>query len=84
MLMHGNRTEIMRWVSENLRPFSIVKDRAFQSLMKTGRPAYHIPSPSTVARDVKTVFARTRKTIAGILQVCESIWVQIATDPDVP
>jgi hypothetical protein len=63
------RTEIVRWVSESLRPFSIVKDRGFQSLMKTGRPNYHIPSPSTVARDVKTVFGRTRKRIAKILQV---------------
>jgi len=65
----SSRTEIVRWVSEDLRPFSIVKDRRFLSLMKTGRPHYHIPSPSTVARDVKSVFARTRKRIAKMLQV---------------
>ncbi|KAI0659197.1 hypothetical protein C8Q70DRAFT_891513, partial [Cubamyces menziesii] len=46
----------------------IVRDRGFLSLMKTGRPAYFIPSPSTVSRDVKTVFARTRKRIAKLLQ----------------
>jgi hypothetical protein len=55
-------------VSENARPFNIVADRSFQKLMKTGRPDHYIPSPSTVSRDVKTVFARTRKRIAKMLQ----------------
>ena len=63
------RAEIVRWVSESKRPFQIVKDRAFQSLMKTGRPAYQIPSPETVSRDVKKVFVRVRKRIAKMLQV---------------
>jgi hypothetical protein len=36
--------------------------------MKTGRPDHYIPSPSTVSRDVKTVFARTRKRMAKMLQ----------------
>jgi hypothetical protein len=63
------RTELVRWVSENLRPFSIVKDRGFQCLMKTGRPHYHLPSPMTLSRDVKTVFARTRDRIAKLLRV---------------
>jgi hypothetical protein len=38
--------------------------------MKTGRPEYYLPSPSTVSRDVKKVFARTRERIAAMLQVC--------------
>ncbi|KAG1745067.1 uncharacterized protein EDB91DRAFT_1050146 [Suillus paluster] len=62
------RAEIVRWVSESLRPFDIVKDRAFQSLMKTGRPEYYIPSPSTVSRDVRQVFVRTRQRVATMLQ----------------
>lgn len=61
--------EIVRWVSESMRPFSIVKDRGFQSLMKTGRPEYYIPSPETVSRDVKKVFVRCRERIAKMLQV---------------
>lgn len=61
--------EIVRWVAENKRPFAIVKDRAFQSLMKTGRPEYKLPSPSTVSRDVKAVFANCRARIAKMLQV---------------
>jgi hypothetical protein len=63
------RIGIVRWVSENMRPFSIVKDRWLMSLMKTGRPDYHIPSPQTVSRDVKTVFVQCRQRIANILQV---------------
>ena len=63
------RAEIVRWVAESKRPFQIVKDRGFQTLMKTGRPAYQIPSPETVSRDVKKVFVRVRKRIAKMLQV---------------
>jgi len=37
--------------------------------MKTGRPEMYIPSPSTVSRDVKLVFAKTHKQIAKMLQV---------------
>ncbi|KAI1784273.1 hypothetical protein LXA43DRAFT_901906, partial [Ganoderma leucocontextum] len=72
--MHRNhtkvetRTEIVKWVCESARPFNVVKDCGFLVLMKTGRPAHYIPSPSTVSRDVKTVFARTRNRIAKILQ----------------
>ncbi|KAF5331114.1 hypothetical protein D9619_005956 [Psilocybe cf. subviscida] len=62
------RAEIVRWVAESLRPFEIVKDKGFKRLMKTGRPDYWIPSPSTVSRDVKTVFSKTRNRIAKLLQ----------------
>ena len=63
------RAEIVRWVAESKRPFQIVKDRGFQTLMKTGRPAYQIPSPETVSRDVKKVFVRVCMRIAKMLQV---------------
>jgi hypothetical protein len=62
------RAEIVRWVSESKRPFNIVKDHGFQTLMKTGRPQCYIPSPSTVSRDVKQVFANARKRMAKMLQ----------------
>lgn len=63
------RAEIVRWVSESVRPFSIVKDRGFKSLMKTGRPEYYLPSQSTVARDARQVFVSSRQRVASILQV---------------
>jgi len=61
--------ETVRWVAESKRPFSIVNDRGFRKLMKTGRPDYHIPSAETLSRDVKKVFANVRKRIAKMLQV---------------
>ena len=67
-LLH--RAEIVCWVSENLQPFSVVEDRGFQSLMKTGCPGgCYFPSCWTVARDVHLVFARTHNQIAKMLQV---------------
>ncbi|KAG1876579.1 hypothetical protein DFJ58DRAFT_649726, partial [Suillus subalutaceus] len=63
-----SRAEIVRWVSESLQSFEIVKDRGFISLMKTGRPEYYIPAPKTVARDVRLVFVKTRRHIARMLQ----------------
>ncbi|OBZ79481.1 putative AC9 transposase [Grifola frondosa] len=65
------RAEIVRWVAESVRPFRIVKDRGFLSLMKTGRPQHYIPSPSTVSRDVRLVFVRARSRIAKMLQTYE-------------
>ncbi|KAI0696129.1 hypothetical protein C8T65DRAFT_710664 [Cerioporus squamosus] len=73
------RTEVVRWVCENVRPFKIVRDRGFMVLMKTGRPGYFLPSPATVSRDVKTVFARTRVRIAKMLQEYEGA-LSFATD----
>src|SRR5260370_18862207 len=64
------RAEIVRWVAESLQPFAIVKDRGFRSLMKTGQPDYYIPSPSTIACDVKAVFAHVHNWISKILRLC--------------
>ncbi|KAF5324406.1 hypothetical protein D9619_011183 [Psilocybe cf. subviscida] len=62
------RAVIVRWVTENHRPFNIVKDEAFNCMMKTGRTGQYIPSPSTVSKDVKGVFTRARSRIAKLLQ----------------
>ena len=56
-------------MAEDLQPFSIVEDRGFKSVMKTGRPGYYLPSRTTVSRDVRLVFAHTRNHIAKMLQV---------------
>ncbi len=72
------RAELVRWVSENMRPFSIVSDRAFQSLMKTGRPSYYIPAACTVSRDVKHAFMKVRGRIAKMLQVRSRVSYMIA------
>ncbi|KAH8987624.1 hypothetical protein EDB92DRAFT_1785190, partial [Lactarius akahatsu] len=62
------RVEFVRWVCENNRPFSIVNDRAFRTLMKTGRPDYYIPSAATLANDVKNVFVQVRRRISTMLK----------------
>jgi hypothetical protein len=56
-------------VAENLRPYEIVNDRAFISLIKTGRPDYQLPSPTTLARDVQNVFLNAKARMAKYLQV---------------
>ena len=56
-------------MAENKRPFQIVNDRAFRSLMKTERPEIYIPSAETLSRDVKNVFVSARKRISEMLQV---------------
>jgi hypothetical protein len=66
------RVEIIRWIMESLHPFSIVKDRGFKCLMKTGHPEHYIPSAATVSRDVRLIFARTHNWIAEMLQVREA------------
>ncbi|KAH9918531.1 uncharacterized protein BXZ73DRAFT_52866 [Epithele typhae] len=49
------------------------------SLLKTGRPGYWIPSASTVARDVKTLFTRSRTRISRLLREYEGR-LSISTD----
>lgn len=79
LLKYYVRTEIVRWVTESMRPYAVVKDRGFLSLMKTGRPGYWVPSPSTVIRDTRFVYDRTREKLARVLQEYEGD-VSLATD----
>ncbi|KIK40538.1 hypothetical protein CY34DRAFT_24776 [Suillus luteus UH-Slu-Lm8-n1] len=51
-------------MADQVRNAEEVRGKGFQSLMKIGRPEYYIPSPSTVSRDVRLVFAKTRQRIA--------------------
>jgi hypothetical protein len=74
-----SRAKIVRWVAESKRPFSIVEDRGFQSLMKTGRPEYYIPCATTVFRDVKKVFVNVHRRMAKMLQEYEGK-LNFATD----
>jgi len=63
------KAEIVRWVCVHVRPFDVVSDEEFHFLMKSGRPDMYIPSPSTVSRDVRLVFTKTRQRIARMLCV---------------
>jgi len=57
-----------------MRPFSIVEDEGFKTLMKTGRPNHYIPKRRTIARDVKQVFKKTRKRIQKMLKVKSNLY----------
>lgn len=64
------RAEIVRWVAESLCPFQIIEDQGFQCLMKTGRPAYYLPSTRTVAWDIQEVtFIQMQQRMAKMLKV---------------
>ncbi|TFK59862.1 hypothetical protein BDN72DRAFT_780160, partial [Pluteus cervinus] len=52
-------------------------DDGFVLLMKTGRPGYYVPSASTVSRDVKKIFAKSRIRIAKMLQTCGRVSFQV-------
>ena len=67
------RVAIIRWVAESLRPFEIIKDCGFQSLMKTGQPEYYLPHLSTVSWDVKVVF------VNAWIRVASTLWVSPVT-----
>lgn len=62
-----------------MRPHIIVKDPGFQTLMKTGRPGYWIPSASTVARDIRVIYTKCREKVARLLQEYEGE-LSFATD----
>ena len=63
------KAEIAQWVCVSVRPFDLVSDEGFLFVMKTGRPELYIPSPSTVSRDVRLVFAWTCQRVATMLNV---------------
>ncbi|KAJ7728787.1 hypothetical protein B0H14DRAFT_2409936, partial [Mycena olivaceomarginata] len=78
-----SRAEQVRWVSESLRPFAIAKDRGYRRLMKSGRPSAYISSPTTIARDVKLLFNKTRERLKKRFQVYKSSTFTLNTPPPV-
>lgn len=59
----------MKWVSKYMRSMLIVEDEEFHCMMKTGRPAYRIPTAKTVAKDVHVVYHRVKERVGKMLQV---------------
>jgi hypothetical protein len=56
-------------VTESNHPLTIVKDHEFIDLMTTGRPHITVPSPFTVAQDIKAVFLKCCQRISNLLAV---------------
>jgi len=59
-----------RWAAEAARPFLIFKDRCLHWLIKEGHPERYFPSNERVAKDVKTLYTKTKEGLAQELQVC--------------
>jgi hypothetical protein len=68
-----NSVEIVKWIAKSMRPFSIVEDEGFKTLMKTGQPNHYLPKRWTVARDMKQVFNKTRKRVKKMLKVMSTL-----------
>ncbi|RDX40001.1 hypothetical protein OH76DRAFT_1301479, partial [Lentinus brumalis] len=66
----GTITRAFKRVGKGKVSYSIRQHTAKEAryLMKTGRPHYQIPSPATVSRDVRRVFAKCRERIARMLR----------------
>jgi hypothetical protein len=60
---------IVKWVTVNNRPASIVNDTELHNLLTAGRPHATIPSASTVKRDINASFANCREKIGKLLKV---------------
>jgi hypothetical protein len=67
------------WVAEDNRPPEIVLDSRLIHMLTAGRPNLTVPSPNTVRRDVKAVYAKCRERIAKLLQDHPG-HIHIATD----
>jgi hypothetical protein len=63
------KAAMVRWAAKSKWPFKIADDIEFRFMMKTGRPSIYIPSPMTVSRDTKRVFAVVRNWVAALLRV---------------
>jgi hypothetical protein len=63
------RACIVKWVTENNRPASIVGDSELGIIMTAGRPNATVPSISTVIRDINASFAKSREKIGKLLKV---------------
>lgn len=67
------RMETVRWITESMRPFSIVEDAGLRRLLKTGRPDFTVTSAKTLQRDVLVTYDRGRERILKLLQVSLSL-----------
>lgn len=57
-----------KWIFHNHRPFSIVQDEELLEMLRMLYAKVDIPSPNTISRDVREIFALTRKQVRVILQ----------------
>ena len=57
------------WVARRHRPYAIISDPELIDILTDLNSKVIVPSPSTVSRDVREIYAMSRKGIVTILQV---------------
>lgn len=65
-----HRAVIAMRCARSQRPFNMVKDPDYRAEVELLRPGTHIPSPSTVSRDVKAIYEQGSKHIKEYFSVC--------------
>jgi hypothetical protein len=64
------RAHLVLWMAKSGWPYNMINDDKFHYLMKTGRPhSIHIPSITTLSRDVKVSFIEAWKHVKKLLKV---------------
>lgn len=63
---------VARWVAVSHRPYSIVKDPGLVEMIKMLNDKARLPSPATISKDVREVFAKSKTTVSTVLKVCHS------------
>lgn len=58
----------MQWAAEQSRPVDMVLDFQLQDTFKTAYPNLVVPSPNTVRRDIKAIYAKCRERVSTLLQ----------------
>ncbi|KAG2094206.1 uncharacterized protein F5147DRAFT_747828 [Suillus discolor] len=61
-------------VTYSHRQHTRTETKGFQSLMKTGRPEYYIPSPRTISRDVRLQIAKMLQEYEGRMNFTTDAW----------
>jgi hypothetical protein len=62
------RARIVKWITQNNRPVTIIEDTELRELLLAGRPQLTLPSRHTISRDINASFVHCRDRIKKLLQ----------------
>jgi hypothetical protein len=66
----GHHTMIAMRCAKNHHPFNSVLDEDYQAEVEMLRPGTILPSPQTVSRDIKAIYAEMSKNVRNYFMVC--------------
>ena len=68
----AHRTLIAQRCAKNHRPFNSVTDEDYIAEVEMLRPGTKLPSPSTVSRDIRAIYAEVSKFVRTYFLVCHN------------